>query len=105
LADDLRSTLESHGAKVIALAGDLDDARAHLAQGGFDVCIIDINLRGHMAFDIADQLQRRGIPFVFATGYGAATIPDRFSDVILWEKPFDPTQLAREVVRLWRTPS
>jgi len=102
LADDLRVALKSLGANVIALVGDLDEALDLLAHGGFDVAVIDINLRGDLAFTIADQLQRRGIPFVFSTGYGADTIPARFADVIRWEKPFEPRTVAGDLVRLWR---
>jgi CheY-like chemotaxis protein len=102
LADDLRVALKSLGADVIALAGDLDDARDQLAHGEFDVGIIDIKLRGREAFDVADQLQRREIPFVFSTGYGAHVIPIRFADVIRWEKPFEPQVVLRDLVRLWR---
>ena len=101
LADDLRVALKSLGANVIALVGDLDDARDLIAHGGFDVAVIDINLRGHPAFRIADQLQRRGTPFVFSTGYGAETIPERFADVIRWEKPFEPRSVASDLVRVW----
>ena len=103
LASDLNEALRSRGADVVALAGDPDDARDLLAHGGFDIGIVDIKLRGRKTFDIADQLRRRGIPFVFATGYGADLIPIRFADVIRWEKPYDPVELARDVVRLWRT--
>jgi CheY-like chemotaxis protein len=105
LADDLRVALKSLGANVIALIGDLNEAFDLLAHGGFDIAVIDINLRGHAAFRIADQLQRRGIPFVFSTGYGPETIPERFADVIRWEKPFEPRMVASDLVRLWRAPS
>src|SRR5215831_1250796 len=67
LADDVHVALKSLGANVIALVGDLDEALDLLANGGFDIAVIDINLRGHPAFTIANQLQRLGIPFVFAT--------------------------------------
>ena len=100
LASDLQTALNSFGADVIALVGDLDDARAQLAGGGFDVGVIDINLRGHHAFGIADELQRQGIPFVFATGYSAEVIPIRFANVARWEKPFDPHRLAESVMQL-----
>ena len=102
LADDLRVALKSLGANMIALVGDLGEALDLLAHGGFDIAVIDINLQGHPAFRIADQLQQRGIPFVFSTGYGAETIPGRFADVIRWEKPFDPRMAASDLIRLWR---
>jgi DNA-binding NtrC family response regulator len=100
LASDLQTALNSFGADVIGLVGDLDDARAQIAGGGFDVGVIDINLRGHHAFCIADELQRQGIPFVFATGYSAEVIPIRFANVARWEKPFDPHSLAQSVMQL-----
>jgi DNA-binding NtrC family response regulator len=100
LANDLQTALNSLGADVIALAGDVDDARVQLAGGGFDVGVIDINLRGHNAFGLADEMQRQGIPFVFATGYSAEVIPIRFANVARWEKPFDPRMLAQSIMQL-----
>ena len=82
LADDLRAALKHLGANVIALIGDLDEALNLLAHDGFDIVVVDINLRGRLAFTIADQLQQRGIPFVFMTGYSANQIPAQFADVI-----------------------
>jgi DNA-binding response OmpR family regulator len=98
LASDLQDALTSLGADVTELAGDLDDARAQIADGGFDIAILDIGLRGDNAFGLADELQRQGIPFVFATGYGPEIIPARFAGVRRWEKPCDPHALARDVL-------
>ena len=100
LATDLQAALKSFGADVIALVCNFDDARVQLVRGGFDVGIIDINLRGHSALDLADELQRQGIPFVFSTGYSAEVIPARFASVARWEKPYDPNKLARYVSQL-----
>ena len=101
LANDLEAALRSLGAEVTAIVGDIGDARVQLADGRFDVAIIDINLRGCNAFGLADELQRQGIPFVFATGYSAELIPARFANVSRFEKPFDPHVLARYVLQLW----
>jgi CheY-like chemotaxis protein len=100
LANDLEAALKSLGAGVIALAGDLNAAIELVARGGFDIAVLDINLRGNQAFGVADQLRLKGIPFVFSTGYGAEVIPARFADVTRWEKPFDPLMVARDVVKL-----
>ena len=101
LAADLQVALKSLGANVVALVGDLDEALDLLAHDGFDIAVLDINLRGRLAFGIADQLQQRGIPFVFATGYPSDAIPTQFADVTLWEKPFDPRQVVGDIARLW----
>lgn len=99
LASDLQNALTSMGADVMALAGDLDDARAQIARGGFDIGILDIDLRGDKTFSLADELQRQDIPFFFATGYDPDIIPPRFADVTRWEKPFDAHAVARHVLQ------
>lgn len=101
LASDLQAALRSAGADVIALVGDVADAHAQVALGGFDVGVIDINLRGHDAFGIADELQRQGKPFLFFTGYSADLIPKRFAKVSRVEKPFNSRELAECVLQLW----
>ena len=100
-ASDLQRALTSLGADIVALAGDLDDARTQIVRGGFDIGILDIGLRGDNAFGLADELQGQGIPFLFATGYGPEEIPAQFADVTRWEKPFDPNAVARDVLQLW----
>jgi DNA-binding response OmpR family regulator len=57
------------GAEVLGPIPDLESARDQVAEGDFDVAVIDINLRDEAAYDIADELRRGAIPFVFATGY------------------------------------
>jgi hypothetical protein len=64
------------------------------------VAIIDINLKGELAYPIADALLRQRIPFVFATGYTADDIPARFQDVIRWEKPFEMSKAVTDIARL-----
>jgi hypothetical protein len=38
---------------------------------------------------------------VFVTGYSADIIPAQFADVTRWEKPFEPQDLLKDLVRLW----
>lgn len=37
---------------------------------------------------MADELSRRGIPFVFTTGFGSSSLPERFQNAAIMEKPF-----------------
>lgn len=89
LADDLASALKEAGAEVLGPAATLEEARAFVEDGGFDCAILDMNLRGDMAFPIADRLQEAGIPFLIATGYNSASLPERFAAVPRVEKPSD----------------
>jgi DNA-binding NtrC family response regulator len=102
LADDLANKLASLGIQVIGPVPELDDAMT-VKHDGFDVAVIDINLRGNSAFPVADKLMHLGKPFIFATGYGATAIPDRFRHVQRWEKPYEPGLVAADVLELCRS--
>ena len=95
IADDIARALTSLGAEVVGPAPDLQRAEALLNEGSIDWAVLDINLQGEMVYPVAQALQKRSIPFVFATGYDQASIPSGFADVPRWEKPFDPGALAR----------
>ncbi|AEQ51745.1 response regulator [Pelagibacterium halotolerans] len=84
------------GASVIGPFSQVDDALTALKGATLpDAAILDINVRGRQVFPVADRLQERQIPFVFATGYDDWTIPAHLSHVQRFEKPADPAGLAR----------
>ena len=99
IAQDLRMALEAHGAGVVGPAPDPETAISLLDTGKVDVAVLDIHLRGAIDFTIADELARRGIPFVFATGYEDGMVPARHRDVPLWRKPFETRELAASLCR------
>ena len=97
IADDLNRALTDQGAQVIGPIGEMQAALQQVRQDGFEVAVLDLNLRDEMAFSVADELRRLGVAFVFATGYEQADIPARFANVNRWEKPFDQDQLVADV--------
>jgi hypothetical protein len=46
---------------------------------------------------VADELLRRHIPFMFATGYDQSQIPEPYRDVPRLEKPFSVSQLIASI--------
>jgi len=58
-ADDLANALRALGAHVIGPVTELADAMS-VEHDGFDVAVIDINLRGRSAFPVADEVMRVG---------------------------------------------
>jgi hypothetical protein len=64
-------------------------------SGHLDGAVLDIKLRDGLVYPVAEALRARGVRFVFTTGYNEQAIPDRYKDVARYEKPFDPTQVAR----------
>ena len=100
LADDLASALRSAGAEIVGPAGTLEEAQAFVEGDGFDCAVVDMNLRGDMAFPIADRLREAGIPFLIATGYNEASLPERFADVPRVEKPSDTRTVVEAIPAL-----
>ena len=93
IADDIARALRKFGAEVIGPLASRDEALAASASGGIDAAALDINLRDEAVYPVADALRERNIPFVFATGYDAASIPEPYRGIPRWEKPFDPHTL------------
>jgi CheY-like chemotaxis protein len=93
LADDIVRALRGRGAEVVGPVATVLQAERLLGEGGLDCAILDINLRGEMAYPVADRLADAGIPFLFATGYGSESIPERFRAIPQLQKPVDPELL------------
>lgn len=100
IPDDLDRALSAQGAEVVGPIGNLDAAMRQVERDGFEVAVLDINLRDKKVYPVADELRRRHLPFVFATGYDAGAVPGRFADVPRWEKPYDLASLIRDIEHL-----
>ncbi|WP_179187937.1 response regulator [Sphingomonas sp. IBVSS2] len=95
----LEDLLEALGCETIGPASRLADGLALAEGGGFDVAILDINLSGERSTPIAEALRARGVPFAFASGYGAP--PEGFGKKVpMIEKPYREAQLADALARL-----
>ena len=92
IAHDLTEAIEAAGGEVVGPVATLSDA-IQTVRDDFEFAVLDIKLRGGAVFPIADALHDQGVPFVFATGYGAQAIPPRWSTVPRWEKPFSALEL------------
>lgn len=103
VADDISRELRAHGADILGPVPTLEDALGLLGrEERIDGAVLDVNLRGEMAFPVADALMARGVPFVFSTGYDPSVMPPRYRDVPRWEKPYRYGDLARALPQLLR---
>jgi CheY-like chemotaxis protein len=82
------------GSEVVGPVAKITEALRLARDAELDAAILDINVGGAVIFPVADALQERGIPLIFSTGYGARTIPQRFSDSATLPKPFSYESLA-----------
>jgi CheY-like chemotaxis protein len=86
-------TLSDIGCEVAGTASSLQEAIDKVGMLDFDIGLLDMNLSGQRSFAVADELLRKRIPFVFATGYGASGIPEAYRSVPTVHKPFSQRDL------------
>lgn len=90
----IEDMLSEHGAVVLGPAKRLDAALALAGSETIDLGVLDLNLAGEAVYPVAEALARRGVPFLFMTGYGQLGILERWRDRPSLAKPFRPSQLA-----------
>jgi DNA-binding response OmpR family regulator len=88
VALDLEDMIAEFGHEVAATAMRIDAALDHARETPIDFAILDVNVAGRMSFPVAEILLQRGVPFIFATGYGVSVLPDGLKDQKTLQKPF-----------------
>ena len=91
----LEDMLEELGCEVAAISTHLDEALGLAQSLDIDFALLDINLDGKQSFPVADVLRARGVPFLFATGYGAKILKPPYSGLPTLQKPFQIADLER----------
>lgn len=97
VAMNIEDMLLDLGHEVAGIAGRLAPALALAGEAAIDLAILDVNLAGEPSFPVAAMLATRGIPFLFATGYGRAGIVETYRDRPVLQKPFRAEALAGAV--------
>ena len=96
----LEDMLADLGYGVAAAVGTVAEASAFATSGDFNAAILDVNLDGQEIFPVADILAGRSLPFVFVTGYGERSLPDRYRDRPALQKPFQAEQLSATLAHM-----
>ena len=87
----MEDLLKELGCQIVASFGSLGPALEWLTEQStpLDGAVLDVNLGGgEYVFPLARALQARGVPFTFATGYGALP-EDGFAEAPVLRKPVD----------------
>jgi CheY-like chemotaxis protein len=88
----LEDILQNAGCKVIR-AGHLAQATLLAQERDIDAAVLDVNLHGLRSYPVADALGARGIPFVFATGYGDTDLLELYPGCPVIAKPYKDIDL------------
>ena len=89
--------LEELGYRVAAEAGEIDEALKLAQSADFDLAILDVNVNGKVISPVAELIKARNRPFIFATGYGSAGVPEQYRDRPALQKPFQIETLAKMI--------
>ncbi len=99
VAMNIEDMLLDLGYEVAGLASRLEPALALAREGAFDIAMLDVNLAGQASFPVADAL-KRGIPFLFATGYGIQGITENYRSAPVLQKPFRARDLQEALLEV-----
>lgn len=96
----LEDMLADHGCEVAATASRIAQALDLVADPSLELqaAILDVNLGGEPIFPVAEALAARGIPFAFATGYGAGGLPDQWRGRPTLQKPFSHDDVGKALL-------
>ena len=89
--------LEELGYRVVAEAGEINEAIRLAQSTEFDLAILDVNVNGKVISPVAELITARNRPFIFATGYGSSGLPAECRDRPALQKPFQLETLAKMI--------
>lgn len=100
LAMDIESAIREEGGEIVGPIVSLEEAVATAEREALNAAVLDLNLRGEMSYPVAEVLDRRQIPFLFATGYSQNRLPNEFRSRPCLRKPFTWLALTTALQRL-----
>ncbi|MFP3942879.1 MAG: response regulator [Alphaproteobacteria bacterium] len=101
VAGFIEDALGELGAIVVGPVYRIEEGLVLAREEPLDGAVLDINLNDERSDPIADALKARGIPFIFATGYGRS---EKGKGVPVVDKPYTEEKLADALDRVL-TPS
>jgi len=84
----LEDFLDSMGHQIAGTCESVPEAMDRVSEGGFDVAILDVNLKGERIWPVADRLREMGIPYILATGGHIEPPPPAHAGAPVLSKPF-----------------
>jgi len=99
IAAMVEDMLAELGAVVVGPATTLAKGMALAGSEPLDAAVLDVNIRDERIDPVAELLRSRGVPMVFATGYGAGAVVGLATPRII-DKPYTQDKLARTLSEL-----
>jgi len=98
IAINLEQILLDAGVSDITTASSSAEALQRLDEREPDAAILDVNLGRETSVRVAEDLRKRGIPFMLTTGYGdRSALSAQFSDAPVLNKPYEAAAIVTEL--------
>ena len=98
VALQLEDMLAELGCAIIGPASRVCQALNLLGGQRVNAAVLDLNVAGELVYPVADALASRGLPYIFATGYGAAGLIGPYRSRPVLQKPFLQSQLRKAML-------
>lgn len=96
----LEDMLQQLGCAIVGPAMRLADALALVESEAVDAAVLDVNIAGDRSYSLAETLDGRGVPYLFATGYGHEGVELRGTGARVLAKPYRQHEIESELLRL-----
>ena len=97
LADDLAQALRAAGATPVGPVATVAQAVERI-HDRIDAAVLDMNLRGEPAFELAARLAAANIPCVIVSGYSERAMPSAIAGLRRLEKPVNSDAVVAALV-------
>lgn len=96
IASQMATNLAKEGIVIVGPSANVEGALAQIAETPTIAgAILGVKLGDELVFSVADELERRAIPFVFATGFEPDVIPKRHASKIVLRKPVEERSILK----------
>jgi CheY-like chemotaxis protein len=96
----LEDMVRDLGARSVDVFAGVAEAIEAAASTHYDFAILDVILRDGTSSGVADLLDERGVPFLFASAVGADALDERHRSRRLISKPFEEEELKAHILGL-----
>jgi len=98
----IQEILESAGFAVLGPARDISSALNLVQTQDIDGAVLDLNLGGSFAFEVAAALRQTGKPILVLSAYGPETLPTDLRGLPYLQKPHGILDLAAVACQTFR---
>lgn len=100
IALQMEDMLVESECQVVGPASRVEQALKLLDEQTVDAAVLDLNIAGEMVYPVAEVMDARGLPYVFATGCDPSDIAAPYKQKPVLRKPFSRRTLLEAIQRI-----